>query len=67
MTEATAPPDSAEIQNDELSSLPARQLRLMGRALVAAGLVMVPWLVVLAPTLPATARAARTSRLCLAR
>jgi hypothetical protein len=61
MTVTKARPDSAEIQNDELSSLPARQLQLIGRALVAAGLVMVPWLAVLATTLPATARAAHWS------
>lgn len=61
MTVTTARPDSAEIQNDEVSRLLARQLQLMGRALVAAGLVMVPWLVVLATTLPATARAAHWS------
>jgi hypothetical protein len=61
MTVTTARPDSDEIGNDELSSLRARRLQLMGRALVAAGLVMVPWLVVLATTLPATARAAHWS------
>ena len=61
MTVTPPRPDSAEIQNDELRSVPARHLQLMGRALVAAGLVMVPWLVVLATTLPATARAAHWS------
>ncbi len=55
----TAKPGAAEIEIDQLGRVTTR--RRLGMALIAAGLAMMPWLVVLAATLPATARAVHWS------